>query len=126
MIHLDTSFLILGLVEGSPQALELRRWLEREEPLGISAIGWAEFLCGAVSSGQAALARRFLGDPVAFEAEDAAEAATLFNRSGRRRGTLVDCMIAAVALRSEADLATAHAADFRRFEPAGLNLLVAG
>lgn len=122
MIHLDTSFLILGLVRDSAQGRALRKWLADGEAVGISAIGWAEFLCGPVSEPEAALASRFLGEPVAFLAQDAAPAADLFNRSGRRRGSFVDCTIAAVALRSGARLATANPGDFRQLEPAGLEV----
>ena len=125
MIHLDTCFLILGLVRDSPQAEKLRQWLVDGESLGISAIAWAEFLCGPVSKAQAELAARFLGDAIPFESEHAASSAALFNRSGRRRGSLVDCMIAAEALRTGASLATANAADFRRLETAGLELATA-
>jgi len=46
----------------------------------------------------------------------------LFNRAGRRRGSLLDCMIAAIALRAGAALATANQADFRRLRAAGLRL----
>ena len=125
MIHLDTSFLILGLLQDSPQGRALRRWLEQGESLGIGAIGWAEFLCGPVGEPEAGLASQFLGDPIPFRTEDAALSATLFNHSGRRRGSLVDCMIAAAALRSDATLATANPSDFRRMEPAGLKLVIA-
>ena len=125
MIHLDTSFLILGLVQDSSQGRTLLRWLERGESLGVSAIGWAEFLCGPVSKAEAGLASHVLGDPIPFQTVDAALSAALFNRCGRRRGSLVDCMIAAVALRSDASLATANPTDFRRMEPAGLNLVIA-
>ena len=84
----------------------------------------AEFLCGPVRKAEAGLASHVLGDPIAFQTEDAALSATLFNRCGRRRGSLVDCMIAAVALRSDASLATANPSDFRKMEPAGLNLVI--
>ena len=122
MIHLDTSFLILALVQGAPQSEELLRWLEQGDALGISAIGWAEFLCGPVSEPEASLASQFLGDPIPFQTEAAALSATLFNRCGRRRGSLVDCMIGAVAIRSDASLATANPSDFRKMEPDGLKL----
>lgn len=124
MIHLDTSFLIRGMLPDSPQGRELRRWLVLGESLGISTIGWTEFLCGPLSEPEAGLASRFLGEPIPFQSEDAVSSAMLFNSSGRRRGSLVDCMIAAVALRCDAALATANPADFRRLEPVGLKLVV--
>ena len=124
MIHLDTSFLIHALAEGSAQDRHLRDWVGLAEPMGMSAIGWAEFLCGPVGPAEIALARRVLGDPVAFVDSDATLAARLFNESGRRRGSLVDCMIAAVALRADARLATANPSDFRRYEGTGLRLMV--
>ncbi len=122
MIHLDTSFLILGLVRDSPHGRRLGGWLSQGESLGISTIGWAEFLCGPVSEREAVLASHFLENPIPFQTQDAALSAELFNRSGRRRGSLVDCMIASVALRSGAALATANASDFRRLEPLGLTI----
>jgi len=125
MIHLDTSFLVQALVAESPQDRMLRGWLQGGEPLGISAIGWAEFLCGPLEADQLELVSGLLHPPEAFEASDAELAARLFNLAGRRRGTLGDCMIAATAISSEATLATANPRDFRRFESAGLTVLAA-
>jgi predicted nucleic acid-binding protein len=58
-----------------------------------------------------------------FLADDARAAADLSNQTGRRRGTLIDCMIAAIALRLDASIMTSNPADFRRFEPFGLRLV---
>lgn len=123
MIHLDTSFLIRALVPRSAQDRKLRKWLSEGAPVGIGAIGWAEFLCGPVEPSHIALATGFLGEPVSFSSEDAEISARLFNMTGRRRGSLTDCMVAATALRLDAALATANAVDFRRFEPAGVKVL---
>ena len=95
-------------------------WIADGVKLGMSAIGWIEFLCGPLDSGQLALAAAIVGEPEPFVLEDSSRAAELFNRAGRRRGSLVDCMIAATAIRTGARLATANRADFKRF--AGLRL----
>ena len=125
MIHLDTSFLIHALARGSAADRQIREWLALGEPIGISAVGWAEFLCGPLPSADLALAARILGDPVPFGTADAALCADLFNLGGRRRGSLLDCMIAAVAVRADAALATANPGDFRRFQSAGLRVVAA-
>ena len=123
MIHLDTSFLIRALVRGSPQDRVLRGWLNEAEPLGISAVAWSEFLCGPVSPAAVELGGALLGDPVSFEAADALLAVRLFNGSGRRRGFLADCMVAAVAVRCDASLATANTDDFDRLKGLGPRLV---
>lgn len=122
MIHLDTSFLIRALGRGSREDRALRGWLGSGERLGISAVVWGEFLCGPVEPEAAALAAEVVGDPVPLDAAAAELAADLFNRSGRRRGSMVDCFVAACALSADARLATANEADFRRFASAGLTL----
>ncbi len=123
MIHLDTSFLIRALASGSAEDGTLRRWLADGRPLGISVIAWTEFLCGPVAAHQAQLAARLVSEPAAFGTEESALAARLFNLSGRRRGSLLDCMVAAAAVRAGAALATANPADFRRLEAAGLEVV---
>jgi len=123
MIHLDTSFLIRALVPETPEDTKLREWLTGNVTLGISSISWAEFLCGPVGERDVELASRIVQEPAPLDAEDAAHAATLFNLGGRRRGSLVDCMIAAVALRAQASLATANPSDFRKLQSAGLHMV---
>jgi len=124
LIHLDTSFLVRALLAGSQQDRKLRHWLSGSEDVGISCIGWAEFLCGPLGKGELELASRIVMRPEPFSVKDAELAARLFNLSGRRRGTLSDCMIAATAIRSDAALATANPQHFIKLEPAGLKLVV--
>ena len=109
MIHLDTSFLIRALVQGSAEDRRLRDWLRR----GLRP-----------SRGRHLdLVGRVVSERVPFLEEDALLSVRLFNESGRRRGSLMDCMIAASALRAAAKLATANVSDFRRFAAHGLALL---
>ena len=122
MIHLDTSFLIRALAVGTPQDRTLRAWLAAGETLGISAVAWAEFLCGPVEPGEVDLVTRVVSERAPFGEDEAALAARLFNDSGRRRGSLADCMVAATAIRAGASLATENPKDFRRFAAAGLSL----
>jgi predicted nucleic acid-binding protein len=122
VIHLDASFLIRALAEGTPQDRRLRAWLAAGEALGMSAVAWAEFLCGPVEATDLELVERVVHDRVPFGEAEAALAARLFNESGRRRGSLADCMIAASAMRAGVPLATENPKDFRRFASAGLSL----
>ncbi|MDP3766818.1 MAG: PIN domain-containing protein [Dehalococcoidia bacterium] len=123
MIHLDTGFRIRALVRGSREDRRLREWLTQGEPISISSVSWAEFLCGPFETEDFELASQFVEEPVPFLAADSALTARLFNMAGRRRGSLAGCMIAATAIRTGASLATADPRDFCRFEPAGLNVI---
>lgn len=96
------------------------RWIRAGEGLLVSAVAWTEFLCGPLSPLAMEEAAELLGEPIAFDALDATFAAELFNGTGRRRGTLMDCMIAATAIRRDAPLATANPRDFHRFRAFGL------
>ncbi len=125
MIHLDTGFLIRALVRNSSEDIKLRTWLRSDTQLGMSSIAWAEFLCGPVEKNDIALAARLLPAREPFTDEDAGLAARLFDISGRRRTTLMDCMIATVALGAGASLATSNPEDLRRLEPTGLQIISA-
>lgn len=122
MIHLDTNFVIRGFTPGTPEDAAVRRWLGVGTAVGVSAPAWAEFLCGPVPPAVVRAAAASLGPAVACAASDAIAAADLFNVSGRRRGGMVDRMIAAVALGRGATLATQNRADFARFAARGVQL----
>jgi len=122
VIHLDTNFLIGVGKRGTREDRAVRRWLSGAQAVRVSSIAWAEYLCGPISKPAVEDAAELVGEPVAFEALDATLAAQLFNASGRRRGTLSDCMIAATAIRSGAALATNNVDDFERFAVLGLTI----
>jgi len=97
----------------------LRALIRDGKELSMSAICRAEFCCGTVEESTLDVAVRLVGEPVPFLARYARTAAALFNQCARRRGSLVDCMIAATAVEADAT----NAAAFSRFEPAGLSVL---
>jgi predicted nucleic acid-binding protein len=123
MTFLDTNFLVFALSRGTAEDQKLRALLLASEPVNVGSIAWAEFLCGPVTPEHVTLANALFPSPESFTAEDAARAAELFNGTGRRRGSLADCMIAATGLPLNTTLATNNVADFQRFAPWGLSLL---
>ncbi len=120
MIHLDTSFLIRALVRGTPEDQALRRWIAHGESLAVCSVAWAEFQCGPLTASELAVAGAIIGRHRDFTRDDAESAARLFNESGRRRGSLIDCMIAAAAQADGAPVATANKADFMRLSDQGV------
>ena len=88
----------------------------------MSTIAWAEFLCGPINEAVLSLASIIVKQRLNYTEAMAVTAARLFNGSGRRRRSMVDCMIAAAAIEASAAIATANPADFRRFQALGLNL----
>ena len=122
MIQLDTNFLIQALVPGSAAEGRLHAWLTNGEDVGISTIAWSEFLCGPLTPGDEALAQALFVAPEPFLVTDARKAADLYNATGRRSRSLVDCQSAAVTLRCGARVATGDASDFAPFKSDGLVL----
>jgi predicted nucleic acid-binding protein len=122
MIHFDTNFLIRATVAGSPAHVRVRQWAAAGEGLGVSAVAWAEYLCGPLDPQGEVIAKQMFPLPEGFLAHDAALAADLFNRTGRRSRSLADCMIAAVAIRCGAKLATVNTSDFLPLVQHGLVL----
>jgi len=123
MIHLDTSFLIHALVPASRADKRLRKWLRDGDDLAISSIAWAEFLCGPVGIAEVDVASAMFQEITAYTGADSELTARLYNVGGRRRGTLVDCMIASVAIRAGAPLATSNPSDFERFASESLTIV---
>jgi predicted nucleic acid-binding protein len=121
-IHLDTCFLIQALVPGTDADRRLRAWLGEGHRFCMGTIAWTEFLCGPLEPAARALAEQIVTERVAYSEQDALCAAEFFNATGRRRGSLADCMIAASAKRLHAPLATLNREDFKCFEDFGLRL----
>lgn len=122
-IHLDTNFLVNAMHAGRPERSQLEEWLDEGADIEISSVAWAEFCCGPVTPEERNAARQLLPEPIPLTGPDAEIGARLFNISGRRRRSLEDCLIAAVAMSSNAAVATSNLADFRRFEIEGLTVL---
>ena len=123
MIHLDTSFLIRALHAGSPEDHKLRGWIDEGTPLTMSTVAWTEFLCGPLTESELTLASAIVGQRREFTSEHAVAAARMFNQSGRRRGSLIDCMIAAAALRGRRrPCQRTNAGDFLRLQQSGLTI----
>lgn len=123
MIHLDRNVLIASLMPSSAESRQVSGWLGTGAAVGVNVIVWAEFLCGPVTPQQAALAAAAFPDPVALIPQGAVRAADLFNATGRRRGSLADCLIAATCLRLNVSIATNNVQDFQRFAPMGLRVI---
>jgi predicted nucleic acid-binding protein len=126
MIHLDTNYLIGLLVKGSPQARDVDDWLAGGQILAASAIVWTEFLNGPVTALEVTRAESVLQSRiVSFSRAEASLAAELFNKTGRRRGSRFDCLVAATAILAQAEVATANLSDFKAFLPYGIRLAAA-
>jgi predicted nucleic acid-binding protein len=59
---------------------------------------------------------------ISFGKAEAALAADLFNKTGRRRGSRFDCLIAAPAILIQSEFATLNQSDFKSFTSYGLKL----
>ena len=124
MIHLDTNYLIGLLVRGSPEAAKVDQWLVSGESLAASAIAWTEFINGPVTALEVGQVEIVLQSQIIpFGKAEAAMAADLFNKTGRRRGSRFDCLIAATAILHQAGLATVNQSDFKVFTAHGLKLV---
>jgi len=125
MIHLDTNYLIGLLIKSSPEAANVEGWLAASQTLATSAIAWTEFLNGPVTPLEISRVEAVLESRIIlFGQKEAAMAADLFNKTGRRRGSRFDCLIAATTILAHGELATVNQSDFQSFVPYELNLAV--
>lgn len=123
MIHLDANILVALPYLIEQNHLLIERVLNGERA-AVCAPVWYEFLIGPLSESERELARDFIrNDIVSVTDEDAALAAELFNRAGRKRSLKTDALIAAAAIHAKAEFLTFNDADFKPFVPAGLRLL---
>jgi predicted nucleic acid-binding protein len=111
-------------VPETQEALRIIDWIQAGEVLCTSGIAWYEFLCGPVNDEGTIVVYSLLEERVLpFTADQSAEAARLFNKSGRKRNLRVDAMIASAAILSNAKLATENISDFTHFISLGLQLV---
>lgn len=122
LIELDSNFLIAAYSKTSVAGRELEQWLRQGNVVQMSAIAWSEYLCGPLRETELHIAGTALSRIEAFTGEDAELSSQLFNHTGRRTRSHVDCMIAAHAIRRNALLATLNLQDFGRFEKFQLRL----
>jgi predicted nucleic acid-binding protein len=119
LILVDTSAWIEFLrATGSPAHLAVRRLIAEGEALGISEPVVMEVLAGAGTRDVERLRRRLLAVPLVPTdgIADFEQAAAIYRRCREQRETirsLVDCLIAAITIRIEAELLHADA-DFVR------------
>lgn len=123
MLHFDTNALI-ALPHWSRRGSRVIERVLAGEPAAVSAIVWYEFLIGPLEAQEAELARAFIQTRiVAAEEADAELAAKLFNTVGRQRALKTDALIAAIAIRNDAELVTLNRQDFLPFIDYGLRLV---
>ena len=116
MIHLDTNYLIGLLVRGSARAADVDKRLAAGESMATSAVAWSEFLNGPVTSVEISRVEAVIQSRIVpFGIPEAVLAADLFNKTGRRRGSRFDCLIAATAILANAQIATVNQSDFKAF-----------
>jgi predicted nucleic acid-binding protein len=123
VVELDSDFLVAVLKPSGNESKQLHRWARTGVRIQISAIAWSEYLCGPLDTAVVPLTRKLVNSIEAFTEADAELASKLFNATGRRSRSHVDCMIAAHAIRRDAALATLNIHDFRPFRKFALKLI---
>ena len=122
-LHLDTNALI-ALSDPSHALFQIIEQRLREGWIaGTDVVAWHEYVRGPLLAEDRERALLIVEYRVGALTRDIAEqAATLFNGSGRRRGSTADCLIAAACIREDAQLITQNTQDFVPFLSQGLKL----
>jgi predicted nucleic acid-binding protein len=114
----DSKHVLFHIVEGA---------VKSGAQASTCSIAWHEYVRGPLLDKDRARALRIIENRIhSFGRKDAELAAKLFNQTGRRRGSTADCLIAAVAIRIQAECLTWNLEDFRLFVPHGLRLIEEG
>jgi predicted nucleic acid-binding protein len=123
VIFLDTSLLIDSLTGHKLSGPSLMDAFNRGEAMLLSTITLCEWLRGPRTNAELTLQKNlFPSESIAsFNADEAAIAARLYRSVPRARGREIDLMIAASAIRHDAELWTLNIADFKDIP--GLRLL---
>ena len=125
MIHLDANLLIALVKPSDGHHPAAARVVSLAAPLGSSSIAWMELFSKPVHPGDKAALQAILSAGIhPFDETCADLAGELYHRTGSKRRTRLDTMIAASAILAGAELATVNPADFAPFVPHGLKLLV--
>lgn len=128
LVHLDTNVLIAIATGDARPLAPLLAKLSNGAKAETSTLAWFEFLCGSpgfplteeeIERPYAVIEGRVIEDDQTV----AAVAARLFNQAGRRKGSQIDCVIAACAITHDAALYSLNQSDFQRFEAFGLRLM---
>lgn len=123
MICLDANYLIGGTSKQRPESGHLLAWIDAGETFCAPAPAWYEFLCGPLETDAVEAMKDLVGERIVpFDSDSSALAAELFNKIGRPRTRRVDVMIAAIAIRQGAKLATLNTAHFEPMVKHGLEL----
>ena len=123
MIHLDANLLIAIVRPTDFHYTQGHRVISGLGPFGCSAVAWMEFHSKPVHPRDIAVTQSILSAGITpFDEATAALAAELYYRTGSKRRTRLDTMIAASAILAGAELATTNRDDFATFIPHGLKL----